>query len=207
VLLAALAIGAIAAVLLGGGDDEEQGATTIVRTVVAQGTTTTVTTTTEPVTTDTAEQELASFVDTLEALLAQSSSSRAQAVELVGIVSSSCTSDNAARAALDMERVAGSRQQTLDGLNAVSAPTPSAIRAVARLRAALRHSIDANQRYVGWMNALADSGCAETPVSRDFFDAADDASARATAAKKRFVSAFNPLARRVGRQTWTHDRI
>ena len=144
---------------------------------------------------------------TLERLLAQSRSDRARAVELVTIVSSDCSSDTAERAALDMERVAGSRQRTLDGLNAVNGPTAAAIETVSRLRGALEHSIEANRHYVDWMNALVTSGCSPTPPSRAAFLAADQASARATAAKKAFVVAFNPLARRFGRPTWTHDRI
>jgi hypothetical protein len=212
-LVAVAAVGA--ALLLGGGDgDTQAAATTVVTTVVEQGTTETVTTTTAESTTTTdaatttpAAQELGFFVDDLEHLLGQSASERARAVELVGIVSSSCTAETAQRAALDMERVAGSRQRTLDGLNAVNGPTPAAIESVTLFRRALDHSIAANQHYADWMNELAASGCSQTPAAQAAFAAANAASAQATAAKQAFVAAFNPLARSLGRPTWTHDRI
>jgi hypothetical protein len=70
------------------------------------------------------------------------------------------------------------------------------------LQRSLQDSIEADRHYRDGFAALGTPGpkCA-IPRNGDFRLAAE-ADARASAAKRRFVAGFDPLARRFGQRTW-----
>ena len=87
----------------------------------------------------------------------------------------------------------------------VSAPTQRPVEAVTLLRLALQHSIEADRRC---RDGFLGSGASRCPLPRNAsFAAAGRADALASAAKRRLVAAYNPLARQVDRRTWSADTI
>jgi hypothetical protein len=132
----------------------------------------------------------------IAALVAKSGSARKQVIDAVNGVSN-CSVDpldgeNAMTAAAD------TRQQVLDGISGVPGGLPEAGAVLAPLQEAMRQSIDANRAFGAWMGFVHVQGCnGKAPVNNDFADA-NAASARATAAKKAFVAAWNPIAARYG---------
>ena len=97
------------------------------------------------------------------------------------------------------------RQSLLRQLAGLRAPTQQAANALALLRQGLRHSVEADIRYRDGFYALGASGC-PLPPNRNFA-LARESDTRASAAKRQFVAAYNPLARRVGRRTWSANEI
>jgi hypothetical protein len=79
---------------------------------------------------------------------------------------------------------------------------PAASRALALLEKALDDSIRADVAYRNGFRYA--KGC---PPTSDYFKEAARADRQATAAKARFVRAFNPLAMKVGARTWTAAAI
>jgi hypothetical protein len=69
----------------------------------------------------------------------------------------------------------------------------------------LQHSIEADRLYRGGFIADEQADCPLPP--NESFKRAASFDARATDAKKRFVSAFNPLAKRFHRPTWSAGKI
>jgi hypothetical protein len=102
-----------------------------------------------------------------------------------------------------MQRVVKNRRTVLDQLAGLTSPTPDAASAMRLLRKAVNESIEADIHYRDGFRAA--SGC---PVasSQDFADARA-ADGRATAAKERFVAAFDTLARRFGRRPWSAGEL
>ena len=143
---------------------------------------------------------VASFVDRIEAILRQSGSGRRElGAALAAGFSCSITPPEAARR---VDRVVGNRQDILDRLRLVQAPTSEANRVVVDMQDAFRESLAADRHYRdGFLAASAGTRC---PVpTNSSFELAKRSDARATAAKQRFVAAFNRLATRVGRRTWS----
>jgi hypothetical protein len=97
--------------------------------------------------------------------------------------------------------VADNRQGILEQLGALQTPTGETGRLVTLLQQALQHSIEADRHYRdGFLAVEATAACPlRTNVS---FELARKSDARATAAKERFVAAFDPLAQRLQRRTW-----
>jgi hypothetical protein len=85
-------------------------------------------------------------------------------------------------------------------------PPPQGVRSLALLREALQRSIEADRHYSDGFRALPnDAGC---PLPGNAgFRLAPAADRRATAAKQRFVRAFNPLSERFGGRNWSPDAI
>jgi Protein kinase domain len=96
------------------------------------------------------------------------------------------------------------RRQALDDLARIGTPPVAAAQAVTLLRTALRHSIRADADYGNGFGFAARGPC---PPTSSYFTAAAQEDRRATQAKIRFVAAFNPLAMRFGRRTWTAAEI
>jgi DNA-binding SARP family transcriptional activator len=92
------------------------------------------------------------------------------------------------------------RQSLLQQLAALSVPEdPAALRASDRLQKAEQASIAADWHYGDWLLARKRCGGPDrSPALR----AARAADVRATQAKQRFLTTFNPLARRYGQRTW-----
>jgi predicted Ser/Thr protein kinase len=145
----------------------------------------------------------AAFVDRIETALEGSGSSR-QAIGAAVSAGLACTiaPHDAARR---IGAATADRRQILARLTAVHPPTQG-VRSLALLREALQRSIEADRHYRDGFRALPnDAGC---PLPGNAgFRLASAADRRATAAKRRFVRAFNPLSERFGGLKWSPDEI
>jgi serine/threonine protein kinase len=103
-----------------------------------------------------------------------------------------------------MKDAEASRRQALDDVARIGAPPATAAEAVALLRSALRHSLQADADYRNGFGYAARGPC---PPTSSYFTAASQEDRQATQAKIRFVAAFNPLAMSFGRPTWTATEI
>ena len=145
-----------------------------------------------------ATSKLRTFVDRIENVLSQSADGRKEIVAAL----------NAGFACRITPRTAGrrigsvgeNRQGILDQLVGLPTPTPQANTAVTRLQRALQQSIEADRRYRDAFFSVTKPGC--PIVSNADFGLAHASDRRASAAKQRFLSVFNPLAARFGRRTW-----
>src|SRR4029077_21275365 len=109
-------------------------------------------------------------------------------------------------AARRISSVADNRQSILEQLGNLGTPTQQAAHIVTLLQRALQQSIEADRHYRdGFLETQAGSSC---PLqSNSGFALAAKSDPLATAAKRTFLASFNPVARRVGRPTWSGDRI
>jgi serine/threonine-protein kinase len=98
--------------------------------------------------------------------------------------------------------VADNRQSILNQLGTLQTPTQEADEAVTLLQRALQQSIEADRHYRDGFNSVPRSVRCPLPRNSDF-DLAASSDARATVAKRNFVAAFDPLAERFGRRTWS----
>jgi hypothetical protein len=149
----------------------------------------------------------AAFVGQLETLLEQSAPGRTQVIDIYNGVLG--CEKSAAVASSGMRNVITNREKALNDLNRIATgKTAEADNLVSMLRAALQHSLDSNNGYLRWIDAtytpFFNSGrCGSGPVPTDSaFNAGQEASAQATAAKQSFVAAFNPVAARFGMRQW-----
>jgi predicted Ser/Thr protein kinase len=102
--------------------------------------------------------------------------------------------------------VADNRQSVLVQLGNLQTPTPESDEVVTRLQRALQQSIEADRHYRDGFFAIGQRTACPLARNRDFV-LAGRSDARATAAKKRFVAAFDPLAARFHSRTWTAGEI
>jgi len=143
---------------------------------------------------------LPSFVDRLEAILRQSVPGRRELGAALG-AGFGC-SISPLETARRLDRVVDNRQNILDQLRGLQAPTPQARTVVVDMQDAFRESLAADRHYRdGFLAAGAATRC-PVPTNQSF-ELAKRADTRATAAKQRFVAAFNMLASRVNRRTWS----
>jgi hypothetical protein len=91
-------------------------------------------------------------------------------------------------------------------LGTLQTPSDEADRVVTLLQGALQHSIEADRHYRDGLVATAPNAACPLPPNQDFTLAARS-NAEATAAKRRFVAAFNRLAERFGQRTWSAGEI
>ncbi len=147
------------------------------------------------------DRELQTFVDRVESVLAQSADGRRQIGNALGDGLSCRISPR--EAGRRMQRVVENRRAVLDQLAGVPEPTTQAGKTALLLRQAMNESIEADIHYRDGFRAA--SGC-PVPKNQDFTDA-KAADSRASAAKARFVRAFDPLAERFGRRTWSASEI
>jgi hypothetical protein len=141
------------------------------------------------------------FVDRVENVLEQAESGRKEirAALTAGLNCSISPHEAGQRIA----SVADNRQSILGQLGNFQTPTQQAADAVTFLQQALQQSIEADRHYRdGFFTvAQANVGCPVPPNAS--FRLAAQSNARATLAKRHFVSIFNPLARRFHRRTWS----
>ncbi len=144
--------------------------------------------------------KLAPFVDRIENVLGQSAQGRAEiaAALRAGL---DCTI-SPRQAGQRIDSVADNRQSILQQLGSLQAPTKQAEDIVTLLQGALQHSIEADRHYRdGFLSADPRSGC---PIRQNAsFRLAGESDVQATAAKKRFVKEFDPLAERFRRRAWS----
>jgi serine/threonine protein kinase len=143
------------------------------------------------------------FVDRIENILRQSGEGRREiAAALTAGFSCSISRREAGQR---IASVADNRQSILGQLGTLRTPTPQADDVVTFLQAALQHSIEADRHYRDGFAADAQGSCPLPPNLS--FELAARFDARATAAKKRFAAAFNRLAKRFHRRTWSAGEI
>jgi len=151
-------------------------------------------------TTETTAQSEAAFLDRIDNMLRQSAAGRRE-------IRAALTAGFACRispeeAARRISSVADNRQSILQQLGTLQPPTPATDHAVTLLQRALQLSIEADRHYRdGFLELQAGARC---PLpSNPSFRLAAASDALATAAKRRFLRAYNPLARRAGRPAWS----
>jgi serine/threonine-protein kinase len=152
-----------------------------------------------------ATPKLRTFVDRIENVLEQSAEGRRE-------ISTSLTagfkcSISAREAGQRIASVADNRQSILGQLGSLQTPTQQADEVVTHLQRALQQSIEADRHYRDGFVTAAESPTACPLPSNPSFRLAADSDAQATAAKRRFVAAFDPLAKLVGRRTWSASEI
>ena len=143
---------------------------------------------------------IGTFVDRIENVLEQSAAGRREIRSALNAgFSCSISPDEAARR---ISSVADNRQSILEQLGSLQTPTPETDKIVTSLQRALQQSIEADRHYRdGFLEVQAGTRC---PVpSNPSFDLASKSDEIATAAKRRFVAAFNSFAREHGRPTWS----
>jgi len=144
--------------------------------------------------------ELEVFVDRVENVLEQSAAGRREIrAALTAGFDCSISPDEAARR---ISSVADNRQSVLEQLGTLAAPTPQAEEIVTRLQRALQQSIEADRHYRdGFFEVQAGARC---PLpSNPGFRLAAKSDRLASAAKREFVRAFDPLAREFDRPLWS----
>ena len=152
-----------------------------------------------PTTTPPQSAAMRTFVDRIENVLAQSRAGRRDIA--AALTNGFNCSISRAEAAARVNSVADNRQSVLSQLSGVQGPTTQADDVVTRLLAALQKSIEADRHYHDGFVADAKAGC-PLPTNASFRSAAQF-DAEATTAKERFVAAFNPIADRFERRTWS----
>jgi serine/threonine-protein kinase len=146
-----------------------------------------------------ASERLRTFVDRTENVLRQSAAGRHDIGRVVAAgVACKITAGDAARR---IESARENRQSILDQLGSFETPTAATDRMVTILQEALQQSIEADRRYRDGFLTAKSTTCPLSPNSD--FELAAKSNSRATAAKQRFVAAFDPLAQRFHRRTWS----
>jgi predicted Ser/Thr protein kinase len=143
---------------------------------------------------------LRTFVDRVENVLEQSASGRSEIASALSRGFACAISHG--EAGRRIASVADNRESILVQIGTLAAPTSRADDVLTLLQRALQESIEADRHYRDGFLALRPN--APCPLARtgDFALAAKS-DARATSAKTRFVSSFNPLASQFGRRTWS----
>jgi DNA-binding winged helix-turn-helix (wHTH) protein len=152
-------------------------------------------------TTNAAAAKERTFVDRVENVLQQAASGR-QEIRVALTAGLNC-SISPHEAGQRIASVADNRQSILGQLGNFQTPTQEAADAVTFLQQALQQSIEADRHYRDGFFSIAQAnvGCPVPPNAS--FRLAAQSNTRATSAKKRFVSIFNPLAGRFNRRTWS----
>jgi hypothetical protein len=152
-------------------------------------------------TTNAATAKERTFVDRVENVLEQAESGRKE-IRTALTAGLNC-SISPHEAGQRIASVADNRQSILGQLGNFQTPTQQAADAVTFLQQGLQQSIEADRHYRDGFFSIAQAnvGCPVPPNAS--FKLAAQSNTRATSAKKRFVSIFNPLAGRFNRRTWS----
>jgi len=150
-----------------------------------------------------ASAKLRTFVDRIENVLQQSADGRHEIAAALAAGFNCSVSPH--EAGQRIASVADNRQSILEQLGTLQTPTPQADDVVTVLQQALQQSIEADRHYRDGFFAVQATRC-PLPTNSSFRLAAQS-DARATTAKKQFVAAFDPLAARFGRRTWSEAEI
>jgi hypothetical protein len=144
-------------------------------------------------------ERLRTFVDRIENVLRQSAAGRREiGAALAAGVSCSVTPTQAAQR---IGSVADNRESILVQIGSLATPTGAADDVVTLLQRALQQSIEADRHYRDGFSGVTTHAC-PLPLNPDLRLGAK-VSAQATATKREFVAAFNPLARRFRSRTWS----
>jgi hypothetical protein len=148
---------------------------------------------------------LRTFVDRIENMLEQSAAGRDEiGSALKAGVNCSISAHEAGQR---IDSVADNRQSILQQLGSLQTPTREADDIVTVLQQALQQSIEADRHYRdGFFSVVEPKRDCPLPPNPNF-RLAGKSDTRATAAKDRFVAAFDPLAQRFHRRTWSASEI
>jgi serine/threonine protein kinase len=141
--------------------------------------------------------DLRPFVDRIENALTQSAAGRREIAAAIS-AGRACKVPNAV-VAHRIDSVADNRQSILLQLQILTGPTQATDRMVTLLQQALQNSIEADRHYRD--GYLSSTQC-PPPANQDF-DLAQASDQRATIAKERFVTRFQPLASSLHERVWT----
>jgi eukaryotic-like serine/threonine-protein kinase len=101
-----------------------------------------------------------------------------------------------------MQQAINTRQDILNGLRTLSpSGLASGAQLISTLTAAMQQSVTADRYYQNWM---ADFACGSDPSQNTDYLAGQNASTKATAAKKAFLDIWNPMAPRYGQKTYSY---
>jgi predicted Ser/Thr protein kinase len=147
-----------------------------------------------------ANPKLRTFAERIENVLEQSASGR-------GDLNAALTAGlnckiSAADAARRIASAADNRESILVQLGSLATPTQQADNVVTLLQRALQQSIEADRHYRDGFATIPPGTSCPLPPNADFA-LAKRTSVQATAAKHRFVAAFNPLARGFKLRMWS----
>ena len=148
----------------------------------------------------------ASAAAAMNMILSQSGAARSAVVAATQAVGN-CTGDPLTEAG-HLQSVVSQRQSELQQLNAI--PTnalPGGSALIGYLTTALQASNQADQDYIGWMQAVAGQPCPYPTTSEPHFVAAAGASSQASAAKASFVALWNPLAAQLNLPQYAENQI
>ena len=98
------------------------------------------------------------------------------------------------------------RQRILGGLQTLAPSSlPRGAQLISELSAAMQNSINADRDYQNWMadSATSGGGCSSNPAQDSSYQAGQNASVQATAAKNSFLNIWNPMAPSYGQKTYT----
>jgi Protein kinase domain len=146
---------------------------------------------------------LRTFVDRIENVLQQSANGRRRVGTALAAGRSCSISPH--EAGQRIASVADNRQSILRQLGTLEAPSQQTAEMVTLLQRSLQQSIEADRHYRDGFFAVDAQAC--PPPQNASFELAARSDARATAAKRRFVAAFDPLAARFGRRVWSASEI
>jgi hypothetical protein len=147
---------------------------------------------------------LATSLGVIESELTQLADGRAKLKSALGGVAA-CTVSPAA-ASRQLDGVIANRTGIVVQLRSLPAPSAEAAHVKTLLQTALGHSLAADRHYRAWLVYLERAPHCSTTSTSDLA-AAQREDVLATAAKRTFVAAFNPLARRLQLATWEAARI
>jgi hypothetical protein len=105
-----------------------------------------------------------------------------------------------------MQQAISTRQDILNGLRTLSpSGLPDGAQLINALTAAMQQSVTADRYYQNWMADFARLryACRSDPGQNTNYLAGQDASAKATAAKKAFLDIWNPMAPSYGQKTYS----
>lgn len=108
-----------------------------------------------------------------------------------------------------MNKAIREREAIMSRLGTLSlSAVPAGQQLVADFGQVLQQSIRADQGFVGWMRDIQSSGsCPVSTSSDNAYQLGMQASRRASAAKRRFVALWNPLASQFGQPTFRASQI
>ena len=105
-----------------------------------------------------------------------------------------------------IQQAIDTRQRILRGLQTLSpASLPQGAQLISKLSAAMQDSLNADRVYQNWMADAAGSGgaCGSDPAQDSNYEAGQNASVQATAAKNGFLDIWNPIAPGYGQKTYS----
>ena len=142
--------------------------------------------------------------EVINRLLDESTASRDKLNKAIDKVNH-CTQLDAALA--DMRAVGDERNQQIATLDAadVTAIDTGSLRS--SLKSALQAALGADQQFVAWATPTVSGGCGDTAARTAAWNRAQTFSKQAQAAKKKFVALWNPVARPLGFEERSTQRI